>query len=162
MRKGAVDIALAHLEATGGVLRGYFTPGLEDEEFCEPPHPGQDTQGHHHPVEARNRACIVGGVHEVPLFVGSTRRLHGGGAARKAYWKSSNSCRASKLPHHPGNRTYCPLEWRTIFPPRWTTYAWPVRSSGAGSAAVPPMARFRWRERRFPGAGQYPWASENR
>ena len=35
MRKGAVDIALAHLEATGGVLRGYFTPGLEDEEFCD-------------------------------------------------------------------------------------------------------------------------------
>ena len=35
LRKGAVDIALAHLEATGGVLRGYFTPGLEDEEFCD-------------------------------------------------------------------------------------------------------------------------------
>ena len=29
MRLGAVDIALAHLEATGGVLRGRFTPGRD-------------------------------------------------------------------------------------------------------------------------------------
>ena len=35
MRQGAVDIALAHLEATGNVLRGRFTPGREQEEFCD-------------------------------------------------------------------------------------------------------------------------------
>ena len=35
MRKGAVEIALAHLEGTGNILRGRFTPGREDEEFCD-------------------------------------------------------------------------------------------------------------------------------
>ncbi len=35
MGQGAVDIALAHLEATGGVLRGRFTPGRDVEEFCD-------------------------------------------------------------------------------------------------------------------------------
>ena len=35
MRRGAIDIALAHLEATGNILRGRFTPGREDEEFCD-------------------------------------------------------------------------------------------------------------------------------
>ena len=35
MRRGAVDIALAHLEATGSVLRGRFTPGRDQEEFCD-------------------------------------------------------------------------------------------------------------------------------
>ena len=35
LRRGAVDIALAHLEATGGVLRGRFTPGRNQEEFCD-------------------------------------------------------------------------------------------------------------------------------
>ena len=35
MEQGAVDIALAHMEATGGVLRGHFTPGREEEEFCD-------------------------------------------------------------------------------------------------------------------------------
>ena len=35
MRRGAVDIALAHLEATGVVLQGRFTPGLDEEEFCD-------------------------------------------------------------------------------------------------------------------------------
>ncbi len=35
MRKGAVDIALAHLEGTGNILRGRFTPGRTDEEFCD-------------------------------------------------------------------------------------------------------------------------------
>ena len=35
MGQGAVDIALAHLEATGGVLRGSFTPGRGEEEFCD-------------------------------------------------------------------------------------------------------------------------------
>lgn len=35
MRKGAVDIALSHLEGTGNVLRGRFTPGRTDEEFCD-------------------------------------------------------------------------------------------------------------------------------
>ena len=35
MKRGAVDIALAHLEATGNVLRGRFTPGEGEEEFCD-------------------------------------------------------------------------------------------------------------------------------
>ena len=35
MTRGAVDIALAHLEATGGVLRGRFTPDLNEDEFCD-------------------------------------------------------------------------------------------------------------------------------
>ena len=33
--RGAVKIALAHLEAAGGVLRGRFTPGEREEEFCD-------------------------------------------------------------------------------------------------------------------------------
>ena len=32
---GNVDIALAHLEAVGNILRGSFTPGRADEEFCD-------------------------------------------------------------------------------------------------------------------------------
>ena len=32
---GTVKIALANLEATGNILRGRFTPGREDEEFCD-------------------------------------------------------------------------------------------------------------------------------
>ena len=35
MNRGAVDIALAHLEATGNILRGRFTPGVGEEEFCD-------------------------------------------------------------------------------------------------------------------------------
>ena len=35
MRPGAVDIALAHMEATGNVLRGRFTPGRDQDEFCD-------------------------------------------------------------------------------------------------------------------------------
>ena len=35
MRRGAVDIALANLEATGSILRGHFTPGRDQEEFCD-------------------------------------------------------------------------------------------------------------------------------
>ena len=35
LRSRAVDTALAYLEATGGVLRGRFTPGLDQEEFCD-------------------------------------------------------------------------------------------------------------------------------
>ncbi len=35
MGQGAVDIALAHLEATGAILRGHFTPGRGEEEFCD-------------------------------------------------------------------------------------------------------------------------------
>ena len=35
MRRGAVDIALANMEATGGVLSGRFTPGRDQEEFCD-------------------------------------------------------------------------------------------------------------------------------
>ena len=35
LRQGSVDIALAHLEATGNVLRGRFTPGREEEEYCD-------------------------------------------------------------------------------------------------------------------------------
>ncbi len=35
MRRPAVDIALASLEGTGNVLRGRFTPGVQDEEFCD-------------------------------------------------------------------------------------------------------------------------------
>ena len=35
MRGRAVDIALAHLEATGNILRGRFTPNREQEEFCD-------------------------------------------------------------------------------------------------------------------------------
>ena len=35
MRRGAVEIALAHLEGTGNILRGRFTPGRKDEEFCD-------------------------------------------------------------------------------------------------------------------------------
>ena len=33
--RGTVNIALVHLEATGGVLRGRFTPGVGEEEFCD-------------------------------------------------------------------------------------------------------------------------------
>ena len=33
--RAAVDIALANMEATGNVLRGRFTPGREEEEFCD-------------------------------------------------------------------------------------------------------------------------------
>ena len=33
--RGTVKIALAHLEATGGILRGRFTPGVGEEEFCD-------------------------------------------------------------------------------------------------------------------------------
>ena len=35
MRRGAVEIAVAHLEGTGNILRGRFTPGRTDEEFCD-------------------------------------------------------------------------------------------------------------------------------
>ena len=39
MRHGAVKIALAHLEGTGGIIRGRFTPGLDpdlnQEEVCD-------------------------------------------------------------------------------------------------------------------------------
>ena len=35
MARGAVDIAVAQLEATGGVLRGRFTPGRDLEEVCD-------------------------------------------------------------------------------------------------------------------------------
>ena len=35
MSRESLDIALAHLEATGGVLRGRFTPGSSEEEFCD-------------------------------------------------------------------------------------------------------------------------------
>ena len=35
MSKGAVDIALAHIEATGGILRGHFSPGQSVEQFCD-------------------------------------------------------------------------------------------------------------------------------
>ena len=35
MSRGTVDIALAHMEATGNVLRGRFTPGVDEEEFCD-------------------------------------------------------------------------------------------------------------------------------
>ena len=35
MRKQAVEIALAHIEATGGILRGRFTPGRDEEEYCD-------------------------------------------------------------------------------------------------------------------------------
>ena len=35
MRRGAVDIALASLEATGNILRGRFNPGTQQEEFCD-------------------------------------------------------------------------------------------------------------------------------
>ena len=35
MRCSAVEIALAHLEATGVILRGRFTPGQDEEEFCD-------------------------------------------------------------------------------------------------------------------------------
>ena len=35
MRRGAVDIALAHLEATGNILGGRFTPGAAEDEFCD-------------------------------------------------------------------------------------------------------------------------------
>jgi ATP-dependent Lhr-like helicase len=35
LSRGAVNIALAHLEATGNVLRGRFTPGRDEEEFCD-------------------------------------------------------------------------------------------------------------------------------
>ena len=34
-RPMAVEIALAELEATGNVLRGKFTPGSQEEEFCD-------------------------------------------------------------------------------------------------------------------------------
>ena len=35
LSRGAVDIALARLEATGKILRGSFTPGFDEEEFCD-------------------------------------------------------------------------------------------------------------------------------
>ena len=39
VRQGAVDIALAHLEATGNILRGRFTPGRapgrDQDEYCD-------------------------------------------------------------------------------------------------------------------------------
>lgn len=35
MKQSAVEIALANLEATGNVLRGRFTPGHDQEEFCD-------------------------------------------------------------------------------------------------------------------------------
>lgn len=35
MREGAVAIALAHLEGTGNILRGRFTPGGTEDEFCD-------------------------------------------------------------------------------------------------------------------------------
>ena len=35
MRLGAVEIVLAQLEATGGVLRGHFTPGRDQDEVCD-------------------------------------------------------------------------------------------------------------------------------
>ena len=35
LRRAAIDIALANMEATGNVLRGQFTPGREEEEFCD-------------------------------------------------------------------------------------------------------------------------------
>ena len=35
MRLGAVNIALAQLEGTGNILRGRFTAGREEEEFCD-------------------------------------------------------------------------------------------------------------------------------
>ena len=35
MRRAMVDIALAQMEANGSVLRGRFTPGREQEEFCD-------------------------------------------------------------------------------------------------------------------------------
>ena len=35
MRQSAVDIALARMEAGGGIIRGYFTPGLKEEEACD-------------------------------------------------------------------------------------------------------------------------------
>ena len=35
MRPAAVEIALARMEASGDVLRGRFTPGREQEEFCD-------------------------------------------------------------------------------------------------------------------------------
>ncbi|MDA1347682.1 MAG: ATP-dependent DNA helicase, partial [Chloroflexi bacterium] len=35
LRRGGIDIALANMEATGNVLRGRFTPGVDEEEFCD-------------------------------------------------------------------------------------------------------------------------------
>ena len=35
MRPAAVDIALAHMEAIGNIIRGQFTPGLGEEEYCD-------------------------------------------------------------------------------------------------------------------------------
>ena len=35
MRRAAVDIALARLEANGNVLQGRFTPGREEDEYCD-------------------------------------------------------------------------------------------------------------------------------
>ena len=35
MRRQSVEIALAALEANGNVLRGRFTPGRDEEEFCD-------------------------------------------------------------------------------------------------------------------------------
>ena len=35
LRQAALDVALARLEASGGVLRGRFTPGRDEEEFCD-------------------------------------------------------------------------------------------------------------------------------
>ena len=35
MRRAAVDIALARLEASGNVLQGRFTPGRDEDEYCD-------------------------------------------------------------------------------------------------------------------------------
>ena len=35
MRKSSVDIALARMEAGGGIIRGHFTPDIEEEEACD-------------------------------------------------------------------------------------------------------------------------------
>ena len=35
IRERAVEIALAHLESTGNILRGQFTPGQTNQEFCD-------------------------------------------------------------------------------------------------------------------------------
>ena len=35
MRRGAVEIAVAHLEGTGNILRGRFTPDRDVEEYCD-------------------------------------------------------------------------------------------------------------------------------
>ena len=159
MRKGAVDIALAHLEATGGVLRGYFTPGLEDEEFCDR---RILARIHKDTITRLRREIEPVSSAEFMRFLFRWQHASASWRARgeegllevieqlQGFEASASSWESDILPSRMEN----------YLPPRWTTYAWPVRSSGAGSAAVPPTARFRWRERRFPGAGPCPWASE--